>query len=220
MKKTISKNNRGYSLIELVIVIAIVAILATMALVSVTIIHSARAKDAALQFDSMISECISMNKNMKPNVKVDPTDPNSDLYDGFAIAVYKRNATSTRPEQFIIAPVYYYEAGGISGSGHYSPIYNVDNIDSNPCKERILQVSKSVSMTFKGTTYYNASPEIHNLGYSTATAPKSGGHEWVYIRFDKKGNCISGYGEYVFYKKNGNQVSRVTLNQNGSHEVK
>jgi len=213
MKKSVNKNNKGYSLVELVIVIAIIAILAAMALVSVTIIHSARAKDSALKLDSMVAEVITKSKNMNPN----ETDPNGNKYDGYAIAVYKNNSK----DKFIIAPLYYSEAGGIAGSGHYSPIYNIDNPSSNGCKETIIQVPSSVSVTFKGTTLTNSDPQVANTDYaSDDTAPKSGGNEWVFIRFDKKGNCISGYGEYKFYKRNGNVVSRVIIRQNGSHEVK
>ncbi len=210
--KTVNKN-KGYSLVELVIVIAIIAILAAMALVSVTIIHSARAKDAAIQLDSLIAEAITKSKNMDPNA----TDPNGNKYDGYAIAVYKNNAK----DKFIIAPVYYSETGGITGSGHYSQIMDIDKPSLNGCKDSILQVPSSVSMTFKGNTISNTDPEAMSTTYSSAdTAPKSAGYEWVFIRFDKKGNCVSGYGEYKFYKKNGNVVSRVILRQNGSHEVK
>lgn len=213
MKKSTSKNNTGYSLVELVIVLAIIVILAAMALVSVTIIHSARAKDSALKLDAEIAECITKCKNMKPNVD----DPNGNPYDGYAIAIYKNNAK----DKFIVAPVYYSEAGGISGSGHYSPIYSLDDPSLNGCKDSIIQIPSSVSMTFKGTSITNSDPQVVNTNYTTDdTAPKSGGNDWVYIRFDKKGNCISGYGEYKFYKKNGNVVSRVIIRQNGSHEVK
>lgn len=216
MKINLKNNSKGYSLVEMIIVIAIIALLTGLALLSVTIITSARAKDSAMQFDTLVSECITKNKNMTPGTN----DPKGNPYDGFAIAVYKRNATSSRPEQFIIAPVYYSEKGGITGGGHYSPIYDIDNTSSNDCKDSILHVHKSVSMTFKGTTYTNSSPQLHNLAYIDEIQPKSGGDEWVFIRFDKKGNCVSGYGEYKFYKKNGNVVSRVIIRKNGSHEVK
>ena len=216
MKKTISKNDRGYSLVELVIVLAIVAILAAMALISVTIIHSARAKDSALKLDSEIAECITQCKNMKP----DQNDPSGKPYDGYAIAIYKNNSL----DKFIIAPVYYSEAGGILGSGHYSPIYNLDDPSLNSNQRQnasIIQIPSSVSMTFKGTTMTNTDTQIVNTSYKTGdTAPKSAGNDWVFIRFDKKGNCVSGYGEYKFYKKNGNVVSRVIIRQNGSHEVR
>ena len=211
--KTVNKN-KGYSLVELVIVIAIIAILAAMALVSVTIIHSARAKDAAIQLDSLIAETITKSKNMDPNL----IDPEGHPYNGYAIAISKDNSK----DKFIIAPVYHSVTGGITGSGHYSPIMNIDNESENDCKDSIIQVPSSVSVTFKGYTYgnYGGTETLSNTYKDDDVAPKSAGYEWVFIRFDKKGNCVSGYGEYKFYKKNGNVVSRVILRQNGSHEVK
>ena len=42
----------------------------------------------------------------------------------------------------------------------------------------------------------------------------------VCIVFDRHGNCVSGAGEYSFYKKNSNRVARVIVRQNGSIEVR
>jgi hypothetical protein len=42
----------------------------------------------------------------------------------------------------------------------------------------------------------------------------------VYICFDKRGNCYSGYGEYNFKKKNGNTVAHVNIGMNGSISVR
>ena len=42
----------------------------------------------------------------------------------------------------------------------------------------------------------------------------------VCILFDKHGNCVSGYGTYFFYKKNGNEAARVIIRQNGTIEIR
>ena len=53
------EKNKGYSLIELVIVIAIIALLTGLSFVTVSLLGSARAKEAAVDFDSQISDLAS-----------------------------------------------------------------------------------------------------------------------------------------------------------------
>lgn len=53
----IKKDNRGYSLVELIIVVAIIAAVATTAVLSVGMVFSANAKTCANDIMSAISEC-------------------------------------------------------------------------------------------------------------------------------------------------------------------
>ena len=46
-KRRIMKENEGYSLIEMIIVIAIIAVMSAAAMVTISIIHNAKAKEAA-----------------------------------------------------------------------------------------------------------------------------------------------------------------------------
>ncbi len=62
MKRRFMKNNKGYSLVEMIICIAIIAILSGIALVTVSMINSAKAKEAAVSFDSVISDTIVKSK--------------------------------------------------------------------------------------------------------------------------------------------------------------
>ena len=39
----------------------------------------------------------------------------------------------------------------------------------------------------------------------------------IVIRYDKRGNCVSGDGDYLFKKRNGNKVAHVLVRKNGSH---
>ena len=70
MKHT--RSNKGYSLVEMIIVIAIILIVSAMAAVTVTMIQSAKAKDAAIRVDSEIAEIIASSRGMA----YDPADPN------------------------------------------------------------------------------------------------------------------------------------------------
>ena len=54
MEKTI-KRNEGFSLIEMIIVLAIIAVVSTMSILSIGIINTAKAKDAASVFDSEVA---------------------------------------------------------------------------------------------------------------------------------------------------------------------
>ena len=64
MRKRLKDDNAGYSLVEMIIVLAIVAVVSAMAIVSITMIHSAKAKEAAVTFDSEVSTLITKSKNL------------------------------------------------------------------------------------------------------------------------------------------------------------
>ena len=51
MKKNSYNQNKAYSLVEMIIVIAIIGVISVMAMVTVSIIRSARAKDAAMRLE-------------------------------------------------------------------------------------------------------------------------------------------------------------------------
>ncbi len=193
MKKSVLKNNKGYSLIELVIVIAIIAILAAMALVSVTIIHSARAKDSALKLDSEVAEVLTKSKNMTPG---------SDLE--YSLVVYRDSNDKVNICQ----------ATFDKNSGTYT-------LDT----ESNIVLPSQVNVSFNGVNYKDGTTSLEDANKSSKyngsdDKISADSDEYVHIRFDKKGSCLSGYGLFKFYKKNGNVVSKVTIRQNGSHEVK
>lgn len=80
MRKRLKDDNAGYSLVEMIIVLAIVAVVSAMAIVSITMIHSAKAKEAAVTFDSEVSTLITKSKNMNCDV-----NPNY----SFCLKIYK-----------------------------------------------------------------------------------------------------------------------------------
>ena len=184
------KNNKGFSLVEMIIVLAIIAVAAGMSLISITVIHSARAKEASIKFDSEVSSLITKCKNMSPN---DGTN------DQFALIFY--NDSNGRPT---IIPAKYNSS---------TNLYDYDVDDA-------VKLSPRANVKFQGTTYSAGSSKSKVTAYNSETSLQPLTGNPVYVRFDKKGRCISGYGKYVFYKKNGNKIASVTIRENGSHESK
>lgn len=95
MRKRLKDDNAGYSLVEMIIVLAIVAVVSAMAIVSITMIHSAKAKEAAVTFDSEVSTLITKSKNMNCDV-----NPNY----SFCLKIYKDG-----DGKYYIQKGYYYD---------------------------------------------------------------------------------------------------------------
>jgi len=189
MNKLLLKNNKAYSLVEMLIVIAIIGIAAGVSLLSVTIINSARAKEASVVFDAEVANVITKCKNMSPD-----NDPNK----CYALVMYTENNNVK-----VCQAVY--------DKSSKSYTYNVDSL---------VNLSSRVSVVFDGSSVKAGTTDEMVSDYSGGSAVKEKGDEAVFIRFDKKGRCLSGYGTYKFYKKNGNQIASVTIRQNGSHVSK
>jgi len=86
MTKRKAEQNKGYSLVEMIIVIAIIVLVSSLSLVSVTLIHSARAKDAAIKFDNEVATLIAKAKSQTPPA-TNPADPTT--MGEYALKVYK-----------------------------------------------------------------------------------------------------------------------------------
>lgn len=184
------KNNKAYSLVEMLIVIAIIAIAASVSLLSVTVINSARAKEASILFDAEIASIITKSKNMTPD-----NDPNK----SYALVVYDDGNKKYKVCQAV------YDKS--------SKTYTYD-------ESTLVSLSSRVDITFKGDVIKAGTEEDLVSDYTNEHSVNAKGDEAVFIRFDKKGRCLSGSGTFKFYKKNGNEIATVTIRQNGSHESK
>ncbi len=213
------KKNRGYSLVEMIIVLAIVIILAGLSLVSLTLVNTARAKDASNKFGSEVSQVRKKAIEMKPAKANDPyfDDTKADNY-RFGIVIYK-NDGKFQTEQVIVektaSGTYKYRDGGTAGVSHSYPAYDSSG---TPIRENV-QYSSKVDVTFEG--HYVSF--VDGSSWDTTDKKKPGAidtDDAICILFDKHGNCVSGYGEYRFYKRNSNQVARVVVRQNGSIEIR
>lgn len=225
----VMKNSKGYSFVELIIVIAIIIVLSVMALVSMTIISSAKAKDAAIKVGEEISVLKQRCMNMTPD-DIDTSGKPKGNYDKFAIAIYL-----TSDDKIASCLVKHVDPNTTDTSlagvkGMYVPIEydgssftSTDFIDS----DNNITFSSRIDVKFTGSYqinkvsgYQDSSCTEYRPGIQRDYFTSSGIGYPVYVTFDKRGNCTSGVGNYYFYKKNGNHVARIEVQGNGSITIK
>ena len=192
MVKKLLKDNSGYSLVELIIVIAIVIVLAAAALISITMVHSARAKDAAIKVGSEVNQLKTKCMNMKPD---------DGTHDYYALALY--NDSDDVSHICLVM---------------HDPSTNTFDYDT----EEDVNLSSSVKVDFSGSyrAVDDFSTALSGTNKVPGHQGDTGADSPVFICFDKRGNCYSGSGEYNFYKRNGNVVAHVDIRQNGSINVR
>lgn len=196
------RKNRGYSLVEMIIVLAIIAIVAGVSLLSISLIHSARAKEAAVTVDSEIATLITKSKNMqcdRPGCQ-------------YAARIYRNEDNGT----------YYYQKGYFDpNDGPYGK-YIFTNTDSAG-EGKGTSLSSYVVVKFTGwqdivdadgsvsfVHHEFKEQDVYNMNFK-------GG---LYIRFAKDGTCEDGVGDIGFYKRNDSDVAHQTIRRNGSHQAK
>ncbi|MBR0146331.1 MAG: prepilin-type N-terminal cleavage/methylation domain-containing protein [Eubacterium sp.] len=207
--------DQGYTLVEMIVVIAIIAVVAGLSLISVTLIHSAKAKNASTTVDSEIATLITRSKNMQ-------SDRAGWQY---AARIYVDDGG-----------VYYYQ------KGYYDPVtksYDFENTDTEG-EGKGTSLSSYVVVKYTSDHYYFVSYdsaskkwvedpvgegytgtsidnlELKNLNSNGATGNGGG----LFIRFAKDGTCEAGTGDIRFYKRNGNIVAHEYIRANGSHQCR
>ena len=191
-KRRFMKRNEGYSLVEMIIVIAIIAVMTAAAMVTLTIMHNAKAKEAA----STLEDALSQTQGYAKGKMVVIGGTNQPDY-RFALAIHKQG------DRYYVKKGYY--KGNGSDMNQYSSYEFPDS--ENACKGKGESFSAYVTVKYvddTGTEY-----DVGELSQSGAP---------VYIIYDRQGMCIKGNGKFRFYKKSGDSlISTVTLNKNGSH---
>lgn len=192
------KNNKGYSLVEMIIVIAIIAVLTSAALVTITLINSAKAKEAGVTLDSEISRLVAQSKSQMPifddgsGTKAEHKDYN------FAIAIYKNTDKK-----------YYIASGYYNKQDNKFSTFDVSNNNGG----KGICLSSKVSVSYEpGNKNTSNSPDcdINGTTYSA----------WV-VSFDKAGRCICGVGTFELKKSSDNTViDEISIKANGSHQAK
>lgn len=194
-------NNKGYSLIELVIVIAIIALLTGLSFVTLSLLGSARAREASVDFDTQVAELAQTAKSKL--IRINSVDYPDYCY---CIKLYKQDNK------------YYVKKGYYNAS---APSSNEQVLEAGDDPSPIMQyifIEGENANDDKGTGF---SSKV-KITYEASNAKEADiTEDGVYIIFNRAGRCIGGDGVYHFYKKsNDANIANVTVNKNGSHQSK
>lgn len=193
MKKIKRLNDEGYTLAELIIVLAIIVILSSAAFITLSVIHTAKAKDAATTFYAEINALHGRAKGQQAyhDDNANGTMDAGEFMDNtnFALCLYK------------VGEKTYLKKVVRDSSGIYDT--NMGNANGG------LGLNLSPYIQIKYTA-------DNNSYYKDDMSPT----EMHYIAFDSTGSCIEGVGTYEFCKKNGGKLVTVTINRNGSYRIK
>lgn len=193
-KRRFMKENKGYSLVEMIIVMAIIVIMTGAAMVTITIMHSAKAKEASITLETALSD-VQQSAKGKMCVVSGTQEPDY----RYALVVYQTGGK------------YYVKKGYYIGNGsdvndHNNYVF-VDAENANSGKGECFSAYVDVK-------YVNPSGIEQDIGSIDS-------NDGVYIIYDKQGMCIQGDGQYKFYKnKKDVLISTVELNKNGSHTLR
>mgnify|MGYP003420554176 FL=1 len=188
-KRRIMKENEGYSLIEMIIVIAIIAVMSAAAMVTISIIHNAKAKEAASTLEDALFE---VQNNAKGKICV--VNGTQEKAYRYALCVYKDGTK------------YYVRKG----------YYKGNDLPKNEAASYEFVASENVG-SGKGSSFstYVSVKYVDSTGTSRDVGT---GDNAVYIIYDKQGNCMYGYGQFEFYRSGKNNLlNTLVLNKNGSH---
>ena len=198
--RRIMKENKGYSLVEMIIVIAIIAVMSAAAMVTITLINSAKAKEASVTLDSEISALVARAKSQIPTFDDGSGTVEQHRDYNFAIAVYKTDS------KFYIAKGYYKMED--SGKKIFQT-FDADNANSGKGQS----LSTKISVTYVPGSKNPGAFETSDTFALTADA----GKKWV-ISYDQNGRCICGVGTFEINKASDNStLDEISINANGSH---
>lgn len=193
-------NNKGFTLIEMIIVLAIIGLLSTMAYATVTIINTAKAKEAAGLIEDEIAE--TNKKNMSQMCQIYESDGTlaGGISDKAEFANYR----------FAMRIHYDSTTNKIYLKKGY---YNVKD-------STYIFLDHENTNSGKGKSFSNRINVVYTDTLGNKTNLKTGSVKELNIVFDKKGRVLVGEGEYDIYKNSDIQVANILINQNGSRIIK
>lgn len=200
-------DNKGYSLTELIITIGIIVVLTGLSFVTLSLLSSARAKEAAVDFDSEISDLAGRAKSKQ--VKILGKEAGYQNF-CFCVKLYKDG------DKYYVKKGYYNPA---VSNGTEQVVKEGDTVSTNVqyifVEGENGKDEKGRGFSSKVVIKYDA-PDVGITVVPEADITDAG----VYIVYNRSGRCIAGTGEYRFYKANGSNICNVTINKNGSHQSK
>ena len=188
------KDNGGFSLTELIIVIAIILVMTAASFVTLTIMHSARAKEAASSFENAIAEVINLSKNNGVDKDANGSIDSAEEKYTIGLRIYKDGRK-------------YYLQKCIcqkQATGEYT---YVSLAATDPYIKSLNESSgKGVCLS-----------SYVKINYYDIDGNDASANSYV-IAFNKKGECVLGYGRYDFLKASTNgKIVSVSVNKNGSY---
>ncbi len=183
------KKNDGYTLVEMSIVISIIVLFSGMAMISLTVLNSASAKDSAVNFDTDVATLATKSRSMDANFT-----HGSVTYTDYCIVLFKDSSGKST-----------YQA-----PGYYDPNTDTYLVDYSQRKK----LSRRVEIKLDNVTTDTGS------GYSVYQGSTSDVSIVSIIRYNRRGECVLGYGVYNFCKRGGNIIATNKIRQNGSHETR
>ncbi len=198
MKRRMKKlDNMGYTLIEMIIVIAIIAVLTGAATLTVNTINSARAKEAAITFESEVATVHGKAKGKACDSDCDGAISDTELkQDNYGLRVYEDDSRL-------------YVQHVIVRNGVYVPV---------TAFEKANNAHNGKGTRLPANVYCEYVPLDASLA-SYRIGDGSGSDDSVII-FTRSGRCDGGAGTYNFYRTSGDQIAQVTINPNGSYTSK
>ncbi len=196
MRRLKKLENQGYTLVELIIVIAIIAVLTGLATLTVGTINSARAQEAAITFESEIATVHGKAKGKAIDADCDGNISEAEQKNyNYGLRIYE-SGDRLYVQQVVIK------------DGVYLSV-DVFEEANNAHDGKGTRLPANVYCVFKS----EADGNTYNIGDGNGTVASV-------IIFSRNGKCEKGYGTYEFYKNNGNLISKVTINKNGSYDSK
>lgn len=206
MKRRLNEN-KGYSLAEMIIVIAIIAILTSIAVVTIGVMHSAKAKEASMTFESRLQDILIKSKGQMAVKKdgskfIDSTTGEEITNYKYALRLYEKDDSIYLQNVICYGTDSQFTAA--NGYKFDSAMYSADECENTPADGT-------------GLSTYVYVKYISPAGGTAVDVDADGN----YIVFNKDGYCVTGYGTYEFYKKSSkSMIAEVTINKNGSIIVK
>ena len=187
--KNIKNNNGGYTLVEMIIVLAIVAVLSAAAGVSVTLINSAKAKEASVTFDSEVATLITKSKNTVCTYDADG-DGVAEMQNDYVhcLKIYRENTT-------------YYVMRGYYDVANDSYIFDSTTDSSNGGKGKSLSSYVSIQYQSGSTASLITEDGVYIRYNRNGTCVEGDGSFDFYKR---NGNVVA----HVVLRKNGSHELR------------
>lgn len=188
------KDNKGFSLTELIIVMAIILIMTAASFVTLSIMHSAKAKEAASSFENSLAEVINLSKNnfvdKDSNGIIDADEANYTI----GLRLYKNGRK------------YYLQKCICEKTATGSYAY----VDLEATDPYINSINEHSGMGICLSAYVDV--KFYDLDGNEASADS------YIIAFNRKGDCKLGYGKYEFLRSSsGDKIVTVSINKNGSY---